>query len=110
MANYLKGLRSCFLLFFLNIYPSYAEIRIGTEFFNPPYIISEVEGFDVTLMNTICQGLKENCVFVPMNFDALFPALEGGKVDLIISGLSITKKEKANIFLVCLICSVKRNF
>ena len=81
------------LLYFWWNAPLYANIKIGTVNFYPPYVISDQEGFDIDLLDQICTGLHEKCKVTLMNFKLLFPALREGKIDLAISGLTISKKE-----------------
>lgn len=70
--------------------PLYATIKVGTEYFYPPFVISPSEGFDVTLMQTLCQRIKQDCKFIPMDFQNLLPALDSGKIDLAIGAISIS--------------------
>ncbi|MBA3537403.1 MAG: transporter substrate-binding domain-containing protein [Tatlockia sp.] len=80
-----------FLLYFsIHASPLYASIKIGTEFFFPPFVMSPTNGFDIGLMQTLCQRLEENCQFVYMNFHELFQALDKGQIDLAVGGIAIT--------------------
>lgn len=81
------------LLYFGWNTPLYANIKIGTVNFYPPYVISDEEGFDIDLLGKICKDLDEKCDVSLMDFKLLFPALKEGKIDLAISGLTISKKE-----------------
>lgn len=70
-------------------YPVNATIKIGTLFFNPPFVLSLNEGFDIDFSRLICKSLQQECVLIPMDFDAFFPALDSGKIDIAIGGISI---------------------
>jgi len=68
---------------------SYADIKIGTLYFDPPFVYSLNQGFDIDLSRVICKHLQETCEFIPMNFVNIFPALNQGKIDIAIGGLPI---------------------
>lgn len=51
-------------------------------------------GFDIDLVKEIGKRINKKIRFVEMGFDGLFPALQNGRVDLIISGITINKKRK----------------
>lgn len=70
--------------------PLYATIKVGTEFFFPPFVMSPTNGFDIGLMQTLCQRLDEDCQFVFMSFHELFKALDKGQIDLAVGGIAIT--------------------
>lgn len=83
---------SCFLCFIILTSPVHATIKVGTEFFYPPFVISTSEGFDIGVMQTLCQRLKQDCEFIPMDFHEIFPALDSGKIDIAIGGISVSLK------------------
>lgn len=72
----------------------YANVKVGTVYFYPPYVISTEEGFDIDLMRILCRGLREDCQLVPMNFDELYPALDKGEIDIAIAGVTIPKNRQ----------------
>ena len=75
-------------------------LRIGTEGAYPPFeyrdASGELKGFDVEIGNALCAEMRVTCVWQPQDFDGLIPALKAGKIDLIISSLSVTP-ERANV-------------
>ncbi|CDZ77832.1 ABC transporter arginine-binding protein 1 precursor [Legionella massiliensis] len=71
--------------------PLYATLKVGTEYFYPPYVISTSEGFDMSLIQLLCQRMHEDCEIIPMDFHEIFPALDSGRVDLAIGGISISQ-------------------
>ncbi|KTD10983.1 arginine-binding periplasmic protein [Legionella gratiana] len=87
---------SYILLFFLSIATVHAEIKIGTIHYYPPFIINKYQGFDIDLMNYLCQRMKIKCSYTQMNEKELFPALQNQKVNLIIAGIMISPQREAN--------------
>jgi ABC-type amino acid transport substrate-binding protein len=70
-------------------------ITIGALPFNPPFEMradseNHLYGFDIDIMNGICSRMKAKCKFIPMHFDDLFKNLLKGKIDLAMSGITIT--------------------
>jgi lysine/arginine/ornithine transport system substrate-binding protein len=76
------------------------ELRIGTEGAYPPFEFrdasGQLKGFEVDVGNTLCTELKVKCTFLPQDFDGLIPALKAGKIDIIMSSLSMTP-ERAKV-------------
>lgn len=74
-------------------------LKIGTDATYPPMetideATGKVVGFDVDVMNAICE--KVNCVpnFVNTAWDGIFAALQQGEFDLVMSGVSITEERE----------------
>ena len=72
-------------------------LNIGSDTTYPPMETinpetGEVEGFDVDVMNALCERL--NCVanFVTTNWDGIFTALAQGEFDMVVSGVTITEE------------------
>jgi lysine/arginine/ornithine transport system substrate-binding protein len=69
-------------------------LRIGSESAYPPFEFRDpsgaLKGFDVEIGNALCARMQVRCVWVPQDFDGLIPALKGGKIDMVISSLSVT--------------------
>ncbi|MBA2710997.1 MAG: transporter substrate-binding domain-containing protein [Tatlockia sp.] len=86
----LKTGLSFLLMFAIKISPLHATIKIGTEFFFPPFVMSPTNGFDIGLMQSLCQRLEEKCKFSYMSFHELFLALDKGQIDLAVGGIAIT--------------------
>ncbi|KTD20914.1 arginine-binding periplasmic protein [Legionella lansingensis] len=89
----MKQFRTALLAFFLSLYlPStYADIKVGTVFFDPPFVTSMNQGFDVELILLLCQKINTPCQLMPMDFNKLFPALDNGTIDLAIGGIVISE-------------------
>lgn len=75
---------------------SYADIKVGTVFFSPPFVLSSESGFSIDLINAICLRLKQQCTLYQMPFKSLFSALDSGKIDIAIGGISIPPKEQTD--------------
>ena len=69
-------------------------LTVGSDTTYPPFEsvnqAGEIVGFDVDVMNAICE--RVNCVaeFQTTAWDGIFPALAGGEFDMVASGVSIT--------------------
>ncbi|CDZ75853.1 ABC transporter arginine-binding protein 1 precursor [Legionella massiliensis] len=85
----------CFLLFLSYFSSGYADIKIGTVYFYPPFIITKNEGFDFDLLNKLCARIQVHCTFVQMDSKKLFSALNDRKIDLAIGGIEITPDREA---------------
>lgn len=79
---------------------SYSTIKIGMQEYDPPYVISPHQGFDVDLSHMLCTHLKLECQFIFIkSTNQLYDALKNGQVDLAISGITISAvREKEFIF------------
>lgn len=75
-------------------FPVFADLKVGTVLFEPPFIMSPTQGFDIDLMKLLCIRLKEKCTIIPMDFNKLFSALDSGQVDLAIGGIVISDERK----------------
>lgn len=69
---------------------------IGSDTTYPPFETvnqaGEIVGFDVDVMNAVCERI--NCVaqFQTTAWDGIFPALAGGEFDMVASGVTITEE------------------
>lgn len=74
------------------------EIRIATEGAFPPWNAVDTSGnpvgFDVDVGMALCERAKLKCEFVTQAWDGIIPALNVGKFDAIMAGMSITEKRK----------------
>lgn len=52
------------------------------------------EGFEIDLMNAVCEEMKAKCELVEVAWDGIIPSLQEKKIDVIWSSMSITDKRK----------------
>lgn len=84
--------------------PAYAQkVRFATEGAFAPYNYTEpngtLAGFEIDLYKDLCARAKLECTIEAQAFDGIIPALNAGKFDAIIAGMSITpKREEAVMF------------
>lgn len=74
------------------------HITIATEGAFPPYNLTKPDGtlagYEIDLAKVLCERMKVECTFVTQSFDGIIPALQAGKFDAIMSGMSATEKRK----------------
>lgn len=72
------------------------KLTIGTNPAYPPFEYkgenNELLGFDIDLMNEVCNVLEKECVYSEQEFDALIPNLRLRRYDAVISGMDITEE------------------
>ena len=79
----------------------WSKIRIGTEGAYPPWnnmnAAGELEGAEIDLALDLCKRMNAECEFVAQDWDGIIPALQNGKYDAIMAGMSITDERKVRI-------------
>jgi octopine/nopaline transport system substrate-binding protein len=83
----------------------WTKIRIVTEGAFRPWNFTEpdgkLNGFEIDLYQDLCARMKVECEISAQAFDGMIPALNAGKFDAIIAGMSATpKREEAILFSV----------
>lgn len=77
------------------------ELRVGVETNYPPFSSLGPEGkpygFDVDITAALCEAMKVRCVVQPMLFDQLIPAVETGKLDMVVASMSNTAQRRKHI-------------
>ncbi|WP_182418463.1 transporter substrate-binding domain-containing protein [Bartonella sp. HY038] len=72
------------------------EVKIGTEASFYPYNFTKpdgtLDGFEIELARYLCEKMQVKCSYVVQPFDSIIPALNAGKFDVIMSGLTNTPK------------------
>ena len=85
----------------LAVAKDWKTIRIGSDATYPPFESIDASGkfvgFDIDIMNAICDELKVKCEYINQDFDGIIPALVAGKFDVIDSSISITEERKKTI-------------
>ena len=70
------------------------ELDVGSDTTYPPFETvttdGEIVGFDVDVVNAICDVIGCVPTFVTTAWDGIFPALAAGEFDMVASGVSIT--------------------
>jgi len=74
------------------------KIRIATEGAYAPWNYKDsagkLIGFELDLAKDLCQRMKAECTVVEQAWDGIIPALQAGRYDAIMAGMSITDKRK----------------
>ncbi|MGE4349639.1 MAG: ABC transporter substrate-binding protein/permease [Candidatus Berkiella sp.] len=76
------------------------KITLGTSADYPPFEhIQEgkIVGLDIDVAQFIAKRLNKELVIQDMDFGGLIPALNSGKVDFVMAGLSISEERKKNV-------------
>ncbi len=75
-------------------------IKMGTNAEFPPYEFKEgdkIVGIDAEIAAAIADILGKKLVIEDMLFDATIPALQAGKIDFIMAGLTVTDERKKSV-------------
>jgi His/Glu/Gln/Arg/opine family amino acid ABC transporter permease subunit len=76
------------------------RLRVGIDATYPPFGIAEggeFSGFDVDIARAIARELRVEAEIVNASFDGVFPALQNGSFDVIISAVTITPERSATL-------------
>ena len=77
------------------------ELIVGISGEQPPLNATdkngEIIGFDADLARAIAKGMNLNISFVKMPFSDLLPALQEGKVDIVVSGVTMTPERNTKV-------------
>lgn len=80
------------------------ELVVGTAGTMPPFNMVNksgvVKGFEIDLGGTIAAGMGVKARFETMPFDQLLPALQTGKVDMILSNMTMTPQRNLKVAFV----------
>lgn len=79
-----------------------AEIKLGLDSAPyPPFADVDASGnrtgFEIELGNALCEAMGETCVWTPVAWDGIIPALNSNKIDAIFASMSITEERKKTI-------------
>ncbi|WP_207462730.1 lysine/arginine/ornithine ABC transporter substrate-binding protein [Azospirillum sp. SYSU D00513] len=74
------------------------KVRIATEGAYAPWNMTDPSGkligFEIDLARDLCKRMKAECEIVAQDWDGIIPALQQGKYDAIMAGMSITDERK----------------
>ncbi len=102
-----------FIVVSFSLHAKGEPLRVAIDSFTPPFITESANnhfyGFDVSMMEYICQALERSCQFVPMPFKTLLSEVQANKVDVAVSGITITaaRAEKVNFSLPYLLSQAR---
>jgi octopine/nopaline transport system substrate-binding protein len=76
----------------------WSTIRIATEGAYAPWNFTTADGslagFEIDLMHDLCERMNAECELVAQAWDGIIPALQAGRYDAIMAGMSITDARK----------------
>lgn len=75
-------------------------LTMGTNAEFPPFEYREgdkVVGFDTEIAEKVAAKMGKTLKISDMTFDGLIPALQSGKIDMIVAGMSVTEDRQKNI-------------
>jgi len=85
-------------LVWLTVSASAEELRVGVQPANPPFsytdLNGELRGFDIDIAWALCEKIKAECRLVPSDWEDLIPSLREGRLEAVVSSLSITDKRR----------------
>ncbi len=74
------------------------KMRIGTEGAYLPWngldASGKLVGFELDLGRDLCRRINAECEFVAQDWDGMIPALQSGKYDVIMAGMSVTPERR----------------
>jgi octopine/nopaline transport system substrate-binding protein len=77
------------------------DLRIGSSADYPPWesvdANGKIVGFDKDVGDEICKRISATCTWQNQSYDGLLPALQVGKFDLVISGVSINDERSKKV-------------
>ncbi|UXP33605.1 transporter substrate-binding domain-containing protein [Reichenbachiella agarivorans] len=80
------------------------EIRVGITGNQPPFAMKaktgDYIGYEIDLATMLAESMSVKLTLVPMEFHNLIPALEDGKVDIVMSGMTITPERNMRVAFV----------
>lgn len=89
----------CIIVLPFNIYGR--TLNVGISHFDPPFVVQLspqlFSGFDVDMIEYICNRLDYNCTLTSMDWDDLIEAVAQKKVDIAVSGLNIPQKNYSQV-------------
>ena len=79
-----------------------AQLKLGLDSSPyPPFAVKDASGkqtgWEIEIGEAICKAMKEECVWTPIAWDGIIPALVAKKLDAIVASMSITAERKKTI-------------
>lgn len=103
MKSFLKTIVAAAALTLAGQWSANAEqIKVGfSPESYPPFYTQDASGnwggWEVEMTKAICAEAKLDCVFTPIPWDGMIPALKSKKIDVIMNSMSITEERKKEI-------------
>lgn len=102
MKNIVKSLAAAALVAGLGVSQAQAEVKLGLDAAPyPPFADQDAAGnrtgFEIELGEALCKEMGETCVWTPVAWDGIIPALTSGKIDAIFASMSITEERMQTI-------------
>lgn len=76
-------------------------LTMGTNAAFPPYEFvddnGEIVGIDAEIAKAVADKLGMDLVIKDMDFDSLLPAVQGGSVDVVLAGLTVSEERKQSV-------------
>ena len=77
---------------------TWTKVRVATEGAFAPWNFTKpdgtLDGFEIDLYKDLCKRMKVECTIEAQSFDGIIPALNAGKFDAIMAGMSATAKRE----------------
>jgi len=74
------------------------ELRVGVQPANPPFsytdLNGDLRGFDIDIAEALCEKIAAECRLVPSDWEDLIPSLREGRLEAVVSSMSITDKRR----------------
>ena len=92
----------CFMLSFSPlIHAEDPPLRVAVPAFSPPFVMQgaseQFYGFDIKVIEYVCEKINRKCEYVPMAYHDLLPTLIEEKADIAIGGIIITFKRARTV-------------
>lgn len=102
MKKLITLLAASAVAFGLGVSAASAELRLGLDSSPyPPFAEKDASGkqagFEIEIGEAICAVMKEQCVWTPVAWDGIIPALLAKKIDAIVGSMSITEERLKTI-------------
>ncbi len=86
------------VMLFLTGMASAEELRVGVQPANPPFsytdLHGDLRGFDIDIAEALCEKIAAECRLVPSDWEDLIPSLREGRLEAVVSSMSITDKRR----------------
>ncbi|MEO1066583.1 MAG: transporter substrate-binding domain-containing protein, partial [Pseudomonadota bacterium] len=102
MKNLIATLSTAAVALAMTVGVASAELRLGLDSAPyPPFAEKDASGkqtgFEIEIGEALCAAMKEECVWTPIAWDGIIPALLAKKIDAIVGSMSITEERLKTI-------------